>query len=265
LALVATLAGSGVSSAVQARAERGAKPSTGHALGIGAAFVAGSQREEVFNDLRYGGPMGGGELSYLYRPANGRHELGVWGAGGVVDNQHDRPALLIRSDIRYGYVHLVGNGRIRGYLGGSAGGGPNLQQFQIEDGDHLYWATAYDLSVRGRVEFRLPRLGKSRLAEMLWLDGDLPLLGVGSRSPDEITYNNDKPSAGYLLSKSHENTRFVSLHNYQAFRGRAAWELTLARHVAQSIEYRTAYRHFTFPQPLASWDHAVVYRILVLF
>lgn len=269
IAIAAGLAGAAAAPVDASTAAPGTTRTTrprGHALGIGAAFVVGSQREEVFNPLRYAGPMGGGELAYLYRGARGRHEVSLWGSGGITKNQHDRPALLIRSDLRYRYVHLVGGHHpLRGYLGGSVGGGPHLQQFQIEDGDHLYWATAYDLSLQGRFEADLPPIGRGRLPQMLALDAGLPLVGIGFRSPETITYNNDKPSAGYLLAKAHENPRFLGLHDYQAMRARAAWVLVLARHVTQSVEYRTTYRHFTFPQPHASWDHALVYRILVVF
>jgi hypothetical protein len=118
--------------------------------------------------------------------------------------------VFFNPQFRYGYVHKAtsfGPG-LGLYLGGALNGGTNFQFFENWDDSHIYWLTAYDLSLTGAIR-DIP-IRSSRLD--VWFD--FPVMGVFSRSPNQITEKMFNPSKIHRII--HERMTFSGLPDHAA-------------------------------------------------
>ncbi len=238
---------------------RPASDPTPNAIGVSLDAMGRSQRDDVFNATRYAGVTGHLGLGYLRYGQADRHIVRFAAGAGTAANRYDQPLLAIDLDLRYAYQHVVAGDRVRLWLGAQAGGGPRLYQFQHEDADHIYWTTLYDLAPRLSLDTRVQdRRGRAHILEA---DVELPVLGLLSRPPPTVTYNNDKPSLGYLLKRAHHAPRVASFHNTQVVRTSLGWRLRLSKLVEQKISYDMSYARVSVPATVVMWTHALVYRI----
>jgi hypothetical protein len=228
-------------------------------IGITLSGSARNQRDENFNDTRYAGGLGKFGLGYVRHGELDRHHVDLSGGAGLGANRYDRTLLWIDLSLRYAYQHVVAGEGLRLWLGGSIGGGPGLYQFRDEDADHINWQTGYDLAFRGLADWRKtdPR-GRAHAIEVMV---ELPLIGLASRPPPHVTYNNDKPSFGYLFGRAHHDPRFASWHNVQSVRGSVGWRLRLRPGLEHWLGYAAEFTRVSFPEPVVAWSHTLAYRL----
>lgn len=228
-------------------------------IGVSFGLVTRSQRDENFNRTRYAGVLGNFGIFYTRSQPRHRHEVGFSGGAGVGWNRYNKSLLFIDLDLRYRFAHRVGDGAVGTWLGFAAGGGPRMFIFRDEDSDHVNWQTLYDLAPTVAVEGRVR--GRRGRTHVLAGNLDLPLVGLVSRPPSEVTYNNDLPSLGYGLVRTHHDPRFASLHNVQAVRVGFRWRLALTKRLTQSVGLKSEYMRIAFPAPIASFTHVLYYRL----
>lgn len=228
-------------------------------IGFSFGLATRSQRDENFNRTRYAGVLGNFGLFYTRAQPRHRHELGLSGGSGVGWNRYDKSLLFIDLELRYRFAHRIGDGRIGTWLGFAAGGGPRMFIFRDEDSDHVNWQTQYDLAPTFAVEGTVR--GRRGRDHVLAGNFELPLVGLVSRPPSEVTYNNDLPSLGYGLVRTHHDPRFASLHDVQAVRVGFRWRLALTKVLTQSVGLKSEYMRITFPAPIASFTHLLYYRL----
>ena len=172
-----------------------------HSLSVSASGAAVGLRETTLNPVVYEGLVP--ELRLSWASQTDRHLQRAWLSGGLgtLTNRYELPVTHVPVDFGWGLERQVwrgDGGRLRIWLGAEAAGRWLVSNFELEDSDHVYWATAYGLGPVARLAWSL---GPST---SLVAAAHLPLIALVSRTPGSITYNNDEPGVGYLLAKIHE-------------------------------------------------------------
>jgi hypothetical protein len=158
------------------------RPAPAWAFRLRTDLALYQMRDDLLAPLRYAGPALGLGVEVERRTASAEHaaHLRFGFAAGL--NRYRHGAFAVPISGSYTYLRPLGPAHSRAFsaLLGIAGSARMDDMYFIQwDDAHLYWLTTYAIGPAARV--RVPLSGNRELS----FDGEVPLVGVVSRPPEE--------------------------------------------------------------------------------
>lgn len=165
-------------------------------------------RDDIVVPLRWDGMGFLGSFSYTLIGYKVQHHIELCVPLAFPSNRYDHESTIVGINLEYEFLPKISNSVSIGqiYLGGKIGWNYNIQFYNSWDDSHLYWLNVYEIGPAVRWS---KTVGDNH---QLAANFTIPLLALISRPPEYRYYDQFKPSQ--ILSETHDNMVFTSLHEY---------------------------------------------------
>jgi hypothetical protein len=219
-------------------------------------------REDILTPLRFGGAGAVLGIEYGYISTHHRHLVTADFGISYLQNSYGDPALDLIWDAAYVYMYRIFQSSTFGslWLGGALRYTMDWQYYLSWDQEHLYWLTTLDLGPS--MAWQHLFAGKHDVDVSL----EFPVMALASRPPQFRYYKIGRlDDASYHFTKTNEDMKFTSLHEYIAVRFTADYLYRARPNLHFGARYQLGYRTHSEPSRYQRLNNAILFRMVHRF
>lgn len=216
-------------------------------------------KDRLISPLAYSGA--GGQIDYFWS-MEGEVARNYFNIGLNLDfgrNRFSLDAIYFQPEIIVSHTRITDmaySDKQQILMGFAVSAKPRLYKFIHEDADHLYWMNSYTLDFHWILEQEIGKTTK------LWVELQVPLVGVVFRPEQEIFNSVQLTSLWEIIKSSHSGVNFASLHNFQSATLRAYYDLAADERGALSVGYEADFVTFSRPVRAYVLTHSLTLRFM---